>query len=476
MPTINRIPRWCVLVVLLLLAVLAFLHLNADFPHFSRWMDDPSRFTDEGWYASGAINHILTGHWLRPGDFNPAVVIPVWPALLEVLFHFAGITLAGARALSVSFNISAVLAGYLLLRRTHPRWALVFALLLASNPTAFYFTRSAFLESPLVFFLVVTAVLANSDKPAPWRSVLCGVCFALAMLTKSSALFVAPALLYLLWKRTPRILNIALPLLTVILIYGAYWLTVIHTHPADFNTLYRENGVYLGINSVKKIFRIVYRSFTWIDSIGFLFACACVGLAFTKLRTLRDDPLFGFAILWYLGYSAFMVLHYEASPHYFVVLIFPVMLLWVLLLGSLEPAMPKAAVAFSAAALLAVVLNLGYIVRLMLHPQYSLLNACTAIRQQIDADPTATPLVIGHGAIETTFYTRIPALDDIGFEPVFEKLERDHPGWVITYSDNLAILTRPGVAESYRFLQQGSYPVFDQPNRSRMLLFRIEKK
>jgi hypothetical protein len=41
--------------LLALLVVLGFLHLGADFPNHSRWIDDPAKFTDEGWWASGAM-------------------------------------------------------------------------------------------------------------------------------------------------------------------------------------------------------------------------------------------------------------------------------------------------------------------------------------------------------------------------------------------------------------------------------------
>ena len=56
------------------------LHLGADFPNFSPWMDY-SKYTDEGWYGSGAIRHFLSGSWRLPGDFNPAAALPVWPVL-----------------------------------------------------------------------------------------------------------------------------------------------------------------------------------------------------------------------------------------------------------------------------------------------------------------------------------------------------------------------------------------------------------
>src|SRR5271170_5648545 len=67
--------------ILLVLAAglfaLHYLHLSADFPNYSPWMDW-SKYTDEGWYGDAAIRHYQLGHWNLAGDFNPAAALPVW--------------------------------------------------------------------------------------------------------------------------------------------------------------------------------------------------------------------------------------------------------------------------------------------------------------------------------------------------------------------------------------------------------------
>jgi len=83
-------------------------HLKADFPNYSPWMDW-SKYTDEGWYGNAAIEHYLRGHWFVPGDFNPAVALPVWPLMEAAVFHFTGVSVVAVRALTV-----AVFAGILL--------------------------------------------------------------------------------------------------------------------------------------------------------------------------------------------------------------------------------------------------------------------------------------------------------------------------------------------------------------------------
>ena len=92
--------RWALVAVAAVFYALHFLHLDADFPNHSPWVDW-SKYTDEGWYGDAAIRHYLTGHWYWKGDFNPAVALPVWPALEWVFFKFAGVSTYSARTLAL---------------------------------------------------------------------------------------------------------------------------------------------------------------------------------------------------------------------------------------------------------------------------------------------------------------------------------------------------------------------------------------
>src|ERR1700712_4232313 len=95
---------------------LHFLHLDADFPNHSPWVDW-SKYTDEGWYGDAAIRHVLFGHWYWKGDFNPAVALPIWPALEFILFRFTGVSAAAARALTLCVFAVTLAATWFLLER-----------------------------------------------------------------------------------------------------------------------------------------------------------------------------------------------------------------------------------------------------------------------------------------------------------------------------------------------------------------------
>src|ERR1700691_1846650 len=116
-----RLLQWVLLAVAVVFLAIHFVHLTADFPNHSPWMDW-AKYTDEGWYGDAAIRHYLTGHWYWKGDFNPAVALPAWPALEWIVFRFTGVSPAAARALTlVVFGITMLVLYRLIARHTHAR-------------------------------------------------------------------------------------------------------------------------------------------------------------------------------------------------------------------------------------------------------------------------------------------------------------------------------------------------------------------
>jgi hypothetical protein len=152
---------------------LHFLHLNADFPNHSAWVDW-SKYTDEGWYGDAAIRHYVTGHWYWKGDFNPAVALPLWPAMELILFRFTGVSAIAARAFTLGVFAVTLLALYrLIARHTHrrtdhsrrPLAAPLTVFLLCASPFLYVFERMAILE-PLLIALTVLALLTASHLHA----------------------------------------------------------------------------------------------------------------------------------------------------------------------------------------------------------------------------------------------------------------------------------------------------------------------
>jgi len=229
--TSSRTAKAIEAVVLLVAAIFLALHavhLNADFPNHSPWMDW-AKYTDEGWYGDAAIRHFQRGRWYIPGDFNPAVALPVWPLLESLVFRFTGVSLQSARALTVGIFAGILLVSYLLLSRCHSlsqsvrgrhrssSAPAIAVLLLAVSPFCYAFSRLAILE-PLLVLLTLLAMLAVSwahpyeatahrGAASGWRTriryiapiLALGLLLPLMVLTKTTAIFVLPAIAWLLW-------------------------------------------------------------------------------------------------------------------------------------------------------------------------------------------------------------------------------------------------------------------------------------
>ena len=234
-----------------LFALLHAVHLAADFPNYTPWHEDWAKYTDEGWYGNAAIRAHLFGHWYLPGDFNPAIALPVWPLLEWVLFSFTGVSVTAARGLAVAcFFVNLVLV-YTLLRTRAPRWAGLLAVtLMATSPFLYSFSRLAILE-PLLLTLLLTALnlaarLNQSRRPV-LASVVIGLLYALMMLTKTTAVFLLPGLAWAVLMATSHNLRLATRCilacgLAAAATYGA-WLALVASHGLypDFKYLFFIN-------------------------------------------------------------------------------------------------------------------------------------------------------------------------------------------------------------------------------------------
>src|ERR1700754_940779 len=138
-------------------------HLRADFPNHSPWMDW-AKYTDEGWYGDAAIRHFQRGDWYVPGDFNPAAALPVWPLLESAVFRVTGVNVVAARGLATGIFALSLICVYLLARRWQKApqpgrerslAPAIAVLLLAVSPFCFVFSRLAILEPMLILLTLL---------------------------------------------------------------------------------------------------------------------------------------------------------------------------------------------------------------------------------------------------------------------------------------------------------------------------------
>jgi 4-amino-4-deoxy-L-arabinose transferase-like glycosyltransferase len=507
---------------------LHFVHLKADFPNHSPW-SDWSKYTDEGWYGDAAIRHYQLGHWYVPGDFNPAVALPVWPAIELALFRFTGVSLTASRALTVVVLGLIMGSCYLLIRRwpglkiptrdMHDRAGNLPAgsiapaltvLLLAVSPYCFAFMRLAILEPLLVLLALAALLVASAAGRAngPAWAVALGLLLPLIVLTKTTGIFLYPAIFFLLWAATGYCVWPALKASMIAAAVGAvvwcgYYVLFVRPHYLiDYRYLFSANA-YTGVtaDTFWSVLGDTVCDGMWIgETLAVLAAVAVVvALASVCVRRSRGNPLAAALLLWIAGYGGFVAYHANLQPRYYLVLAVPLTMLvamvfdWALFaavysLQSTRKTPGRArvgvvlllcAVAISAVAVLFVIVNgarmtLGF----LLHPQYQFVTAAEQIREAVDrevaADPSHSRLVLSISGADFSLIAGLPSIcDDFGTMTLPDRVAAYRPGWFASWND-VEDDKMESLAPLYRLVRVGAWAAFDDPERNLLILYRLD--
>jgi 4-amino-4-deoxy-L-arabinose transferase-like glycosyltransferase len=526
---------------------LHFVRLRADFPNHSPWMDW-AKYTDEGWYGDAAIRHYQLGHWYAPGDFNPAVALPVWPAIELAFFRFTGVSLVAARALTVVVFGLILACCYLLIRR----WpgALVegsrgegaararslapslAVLLLAVSPYCFALMRLAILEPLLVLLALAALLVASAAGPAAaraWRgeafaiggsaersrlqrraiawSVLLGLMLPLIALTKTTGIFIFPAILFLLWAATgyrlrPWLYCALIAAATGAALWGGYFLLFVRPrYLIDYRYLFSANA-YTGITSDTfwSVLQDAITDASWIGATLSVLALLAVvaGMVTLGVRRRRGNPLAAALLLWILSYGGFVAYHANLQPRYYLVLAVPLTMLVAMVFDALlsfalaarrereaEGRMRGGAIALqitaaiSAAALLFAIFNgARQTIDYVLHPEYSFVSAATQLRDTIDRETAEHPghsrLLLSISGADFSLMTGLPSIcDDFGTMTLPDRVAAYRPGWFATWND-VEDDKMEALAPLYRLVRVGEWPAFDDPDRNLLILYRLD--
>ena len=527
--------RWLFALWLVLVcgfALLHAVHLSADFPNHTPWFMDWAKYTDEGWYGDAAVRAHLFGSWYLQGDLNPAPAVPVWPFIEWVLFFFTGVTLQAARGLAVGFFFCNLVLSYLLLRTRGPRWVAMLALtLLVTSPFLYCFSRLAILEPMLTAFTLAALNLAvrlpKFRRPVA-ASIVIGLLFTLMMLTKTTAVFLLPALgwamLLPFWQSrtaadSPRMSRcpwsdkrarrcVAVAAAAFAASFGLWMALVIHAGLfADFKYLFFINKY-----DKPKEFYWPAVSFWWsfhgglwvdhylIPLAGLITLGAIVaGVALARRKPVAStffagwnawagklllDPVFGSSILAIAGYIFFMTYQDHPQPRYFAVVAF---FSFFVVAQGVEALFSQAApgtwprrlggAAVVLVGLIAVSNGLQTL-NFATHPEYTFVEAAQRLTQYIDAHPNGKRLLVSISGDQITLATHLPTLcDDFGtpssaYPDLATKLAKYQPGWWATWND-----IDPGTLEDlhtrFSLEQVASFRAFDDSDRNVLVLFKL---
>jgi hypothetical protein len=476
------LPAACWLVIIAL-CVLRFCFLTADFPNHSPWSSDQARFTDEGWWASGAITHHLLGRWTLPGDYNPVVALPVWPALLAVLFHFTGVSMVATRAFTVALSIATLGIVYVLVRRyavMRPQTtATLCVLFLAASPFAYVYSRIATLETFIVFefcLLLLLASLTASSRIALWAAL--PVVVTAIVLTKTTAIVLLPAVLWMVWRTLGGkfgglwracVAGGVIPAL----LFKLYVLFIFHRgYGPDYIYFFSENGQPdFAWSQTFTAIASIFRSCLWIDRILYPMALAALIVSIVWLRKLWGNPLFSASWIALGGQCAFLFLRQgDIVPRYVFVMLAPM----VVVVGLCVESLPQRIVRNGAILLLgvAVGMNVVMIAALVRTRTQAFFDAAQSMRKIVESDQEHNRLVLGVSAAQISLMTGIPSINDpFGTQSLAAKIARFQPGWYQAWvgigPDERSALS------AYRIEEVARYNVFDDPDRSGLILYRL---
>jgi len=501
-----------------ILLALHYVHLRADFPNHSPWMDW-SKYTDEGWYGDAAIRYFQLGHWYVRGAFNPAVALPVWPLLEAAVFRLTGVSLVAARALSVTVFAATVIAVWFLVRGCgkkagdvdaagRPGWrtelaAAAAVLMLAASPFCFVFTRLAILEPLLVFLMtlaLLTAAHLRQTSASGWKElqsnatwiVLLGLLIPAMILTKTTAIFLLPALGWMMLASLDYKLLSSLRIGSAIAILAGgiwilYYVGFVRPHYLeDYLYLFSANTyTFLTLDQFPSVVKNMLQGGWWLGSALYLSFAASVMLLVASVRWLRARPLLPALVLWIAGYASFLVYHNNLQPRYYYVLAVPITLLVPaafseLLLPRVHTRSRIAAVSIVAVLVLFAIVvpdakqTVGYV----RNPQYTLVNAAAHIHDTIAAaervDPAHPSLVLSISGSDLSLMTGLPSIcDDFSTMDLDDEVKLYKPGWYVAWNQ-MEDDKMDALYPEFKVRRVATFPAMDDPERNLLVLYRID--
>jgi hypothetical protein len=492
------------LVVSVVFYALHFLHLNADFPNNSPWVDW-SKYTDEGWYGDAAIRHYLFGHWYFKGDFNPAVALPVWPAMELVWFKFTGVGPAAARSLTLIVFAVTLVTFYILIRRFtrsrnehsgQPLAAPLTILLLCVSPLLYVFERMAILEPTLIALTAIALLAASYLHPVRFRGgkvipsllpmLALAVLLPAMVLTKTTGICLFPAIFYMVWARSGYRISPALrlgvpPAIGGLVLWCAYFYGFVRPHYlADYRYLFSANA-YTGIE-LEPLAKVVLNTLSdgaWMGATIYIVFFVILALAMFWRPRLFKNPLFTSLLFWIVGYFAFLAYHNNLQPRYYLVVAVPITAIVAMGLDSFSrigtpTTRLGSSIAVAGIVFLIAIPDAIQQISYVLHPTYQFEAAAQNIKQLVLADKTHSNLILSISGSDLTLMTGLPSIDDdFGTLDLDKRVNQYRPGWYVAWNevdDDKADALTP----LYSINRVAAFPAYDDADRNLLILYRLD--
>jgi hypothetical protein len=370
------------------------------------------------------------------------------------------------------------------------------------SPFFYVFERMAILEPLLITLTALALLVASELQPlgrliapglpararleALWPSLALSVLLPAMVLTKTTAIFLLPAVAYMLWARAGYKMREALRLAILPAIFAAViWLAYIFLfvrphYLADYRYLFSANG-YTGIE-LEPVSKVVLNTIVdgaWMGSVLYpLFFVVLALMVFWRPQLLRN-PLVPALGLWAGGYFAFLAYHNNLQPRYYLMVAAPITVLVAIGLDAFRQAATRrgkwiAGCLAAAAALAVLVPDAVTQIEFVTHPEYTFEGAANGIKRIVQADTEHSRLVLSISGSDITLFTGLPSIDDdFGTLNLDQRAKAYRPGWYAAWNelddDKMDALT-----PLFHVTRVAEFPAMDDPERNLLILYRLD--
>jgi MFS family permease len=360
--------------------------------------------------------------------------------------------------------------------------------LLAGSPFVFVFTRIAILEPLLILLMLLALLVAWAVRSAQERrtriafAVALGGLFALMVGTKTTAIFLLPAIGFLLgnsanWRPRRLLLLLAVAGATAALLWSTYLALLVHAgYFQDFRYLFDANG-YTAITAAT-LLPVLWATISdgmWMGPA--LYPVVLLVVAGASFRTeARRDPVFVSLLLWAAGYMAFMAYHANMQPRYYLVVVVPLVLAAARGAGHLLAWRREASWLLAPLTAALLIVAAATTVHFARHPEYSFQAAAERIERIVEAEPNHSHTVLSISGSNLSLMTGLPSIcDDFGTMNLEDRIAAYHPGWFVAWNyvedDKMAAL-----GKFYRLTRVAAFPAMDDPERNLMIVYRLDPR
>ena len=393
-------------------------------------------------------------------------------------------SLVAIRALAVALFCGNLLLSYRLVRQTEETWvAMLCATMIASSSFLFCLSRLAIVEPLLMFLTLLSLLIAARAKPGSYMVPLTmGVLFFLMVLSKTTAVFILPAILYSLWFPLRReFWSFARAVSTMgaicAVLWGVYFFRLVRPRYLEDYRYFFHVNVYEKPHALLGWLEVFYRAVhdvLWVDAMLAVLCVILIGATSILARELWRKPLFVSSLLAIGGYLLFVTYINNMQPRYYAVVAFFLFIAVAMAVAALLRTKRWAGVLALALCVFAIGKSAwetgGFVLLSGIHlckrsAEPDRLHRRTSERKAVSgcrSAATISPLITG-----------IPSLcDDFGTMELPDKLGLYQPGWYAAWND-----LDPGSLDDlhthYSLDEVASFKAFDDDDRDTLNLYKL---